>query len=325
MRLLVTGAMGYIGHTVAREALARGHAVLAQYRRTFRETDASLAGDVVWESCDLADPHQLGCLIAQHRIEGCIHTAAIANERTARPNPLGAVRSNVGTTAALLEYARLQDWRRFVYVGTGSVFQGADDITQPILEDAPTCVTNVYSTTKRCGELITAMYRTQGLSAATVRISMVYGPPVVVPYGSTARGPIAMYLAHVLANCPLRAPTGAEYWASFTFIDDVSAGLLAAYETSSLNHDVYHLGPGVNYSTAQVAEAVRQAVPGAIIEIGPGASPWADYSRMRGPLGGDRLLRDTGFKTSHSLAEGVQAYAEWLRRHPAALQEAAAT
>jgi len=169
------------------------------------------------------------------------------------------------------------------------------------------------------------MYHTQyGLSAATVRISMAYGPPVVVPPGSTARGPIPMYLAHALGGRPLLAPSGAEYQASFTFIGDVAAGLLAAYQAQALNHDSYHLGSGANYSAAEVAAAVRQAVPGAVIEIGPGTSPWADHSRMRGPLAGDRLLRDADFKTSYSLADGIKAYATWLRRHPAAPQNAAA-
>jgi len=314
MTLLVTGAMGFVGQAVVRAAVSRGHTVLAQYRREFRRAEAeAIDGDVTWRECDLGDADAVGALIAGHAITGCIHAAALASERVARPKPLAAVRSNVDAVARLLEYARLQGWRRSICVGTGSVFQAEADISRPIPEDAPTSTVNVYGATKRCAELITSMYRSQyRLSAATVRISMVYGPPVRVAAGSAARGPIALYMAEASAGRALYAASGADYQASYTYIDDVAAGLLAAYEAENLNHDIYHLGSGVNHSGAEVAQAIRQAIPGVVVELGAGASPWANASRMRGPLAGSRLAEDTGFSPRYALTQGIAAYAQWL-------------
>lgn len=318
MPLLITGAMGHVGHETVRQALARGHEVLAQYRNVFRESDAAaLGGRVAWVRCDLADPEQLFRLIDRAGIDGCIHTAAMPNEQFARQDPLGTMDANVVAVSRLLDAARSRGWKRFIYVSTGSVFQNVTDATTPILEDAAPGVTNVYSTTKYVGELLTAMYRTQfDVPAATVRVSWVYGPPLVPRIRQNPRGPIPVFLKLALAGKEIREPTGADFGATFTYVADVAGGLLAAYEADKLAHPVYHLSGGRNVFTHEVAAAVRKAVPGCAIEVGPGTAPWTDHTRMRGPLAGSRLLDDTGFAPRYTLDEGVGAFAEWMRAHP---------
>ena len=315
MALLVTGAMGHVGQWVARRAAAQGQRVIAAYRTTFRpEAAASFGGDAVCTACDLADPAAVDRIAAEHDIDSCIHLAAVSNEAFARPQPLAAVRANVGATANLLDVARRRGWRRFVFISTGSVFQSSDGVT-PILEDAPPSPANVYATTKYCAELLTGMYRSQfGLSSAVVRISWVYGPPVATD--SPARGPIPAFLRSALAGIQRRDPSGADFAASFTYVGDAADGLLAACCAKHLNHGVYHLGPGVNFTAGEVAAAVRRAVPGAVIELGPGTEPWTAYTKMRGPLAGDRLRADTGYSMTHGLDSGIAEYADWMRAQP---------
>lgn len=322
MALLITGSMGHVGFELVRQAARRGLSVVAQYRGTFREADANATGgDVKWVRCDLTDETALKALVAAHAIEGCIHTAAVPNELYCRPDPLNAVRVNTGAVAALLEAARVGGWRRFVNVSTGSVFQNATDTSQPILEDTQQAVTNIYSTTKYCGELLTSMYRSQlGLSAASVRISWVYGQPLVPRQREDPRGPIPHFLKCALMNIPISEPSGGEFAASFTHVSDVADGLLAAYLAPTLNYDAYHLGSGVNYTTYDVVRAIKAVVPDAEIEVGPGTAPWTDHTRMRGPLAGDRLFNDTGWRPRLSLEDGIRSFAEWMRAHPEVLQ-----
>lgn len=314
--LLVTGGMGHVGFEIVQQASAANLPVLAQYNRTFREADAAALGEGVrWVRCDLSDPFEVAVL-AEHPIDGCIHTAAVPNERLARPDPRRAFATNVSATETLLELARRRNWRRFVNVSTGSVFQQETDFVRPILEDWPTSAQSTYSVTKRCGELLTTMYRSDfQLSAASVRISWVYGPPLVPNPPDLPRGPIPVFLRAALAGQPVRERSG-EFAASFTYVADVAAGLLAAYRAEELAHDVYHLGSGVNNDTYQVATAVLAAVPGADIEIEPGTEPWTTYTTMRGPLAGDRLSQDTDFTPTYSLEDGIAAFAEWMRSHP---------
>jgi nucleoside-diphosphate-sugar epimerase len=312
--------MGHVGQEIVRQALASGAGVVAQYRSTFREQDTqALVGKITWVRCDLSDPSAVQTLCEAHQIDACIHSAAVSNEKYARPAPLTAVNANIGSTANLLDAARRQNWSRFLFVSTGSVFQNASDLSTPILENTPPSATNIYSTTKYCGELLTSMYRSQfALPAATVRISWVYGPPLVTD--DPPRGPIPAFLKSALAGQPIRLRSGADFAASFTYVADVAAGLIAAWRADTLNHDVYHLGSGENYTAQRVADAVRAAVPGAVVELGAGTEPWTLHTKMRAPLAGDRLLKDAGFRVSHSLEDGVRAYADWLRARPQVLQ-----
>jgi nucleoside-diphosphate-sugar epimerase len=320
MTLLVTGAMGHVGYEIVRKAAQRGMEVIALYRGTFRAAEADAVGpSAKWLQCDLGDAGAVTALGDAHGIDACIHAAAVSNEAHARPAPLTAVTGNVTATANLLECARERSWRRFVLVSTGSVFQQRADTTCPILEDTAPAPANVYSTTKLCAEMLTRMYRTEyGLSASSVRISWVYGPPVVSD--QPTRGPIPSYLLRALRGEAVREG-GADFAASFTFVSDVAEGLLAAAAAPQLRFATYHLGPGVNFTAGEAAAAVQRAVPGAVIELGPGTEPWTRYTSPRGPLAGTNLLADTGYTPSHSLEAGISAYADWMRANPGKWQE----
>lgn len=317
-KLLVTGAMGHVGYETTRQAVARGIPVIGQYMSTFRREDAEALGDgVVWAQCDLADPFTLAMLAAEHQIDSCIHTAAIPNDVIALPQPLKTFQSNVLATAQLLETARRLGWRRFINVSTGSVFQSLPDAVTPVAEDTAPSPKSLYGVTKRSAELMVGVYAsTYGVSAATARISWIFGPPLAPRVFDAPRGPIPEFLRRALQGEAIREPSGGDFAASFTFVPDCAAGLLALWEAGSLAHDVYHLGSGRNYTTFEVAEAVRKAVPGAEIEIGGGTAPWTDSTVMRGPLACERMAQELGFRPKHDLETAVAAFAEWMRANP---------
>ena len=101
----------------------------------------------------------------------------------------------------LLEQARTRGWRRFLYTSTGSVHQTWSDIDKPIPENARPEPQSLYGVTKRCGEMMVDTYsRNYNLSAASVRLSWVYGPPLVPESFEGPRGPIPHFLKNIIAG-----------------------------------------------------------------------------------------------------------------------------
>ncbi len=317
-KLLITGAMGHVGFEVARQAVARGIPVVGQYMNTFRKDDAqSLGPGIEWVQCDLADPFDLTILAAEHDFEGCIHTAAVPNDVLALPAPLKAFQSNVAAVGLMLETARRLKWRRFVYVSTGSVFQALPDAVTPVPEDMIPTPKSLYAVTKRAAEMMVGVYtRTYGISAATVRISWIFGQPLVPLAFDAPRGPIPEFLRRALRGEQILETSGGDFAASFTYVPDCAAGLLAMWNAERLSHDTYHLGSGRNHTTHEGAEAGRKAVPGARIEVGPGTAPWTDTTVMRGPLSCGRMADEIGYQPAHDLEAGVAAFADWMRANP---------
>jgi len=320
--LLVTGAMGHVGYGVARAAAGRGLDVVAQYLSRYDEKAAAALGPAVkWRRCDLTRPQEVAALAASESVEGCIHSAALANDEATRPAPAAAFQVNVASVQTLLELARTSGWRRFILVSTGSVFQRWTDRDKPIRETEPASPVNVYASTKHCAELLTSMYKNAyRVSAAAARISWVYGPPLVPKTFDGPRGPIPHFLRRALKGEKVDERSGGDFAASFTHVDDCAEGLSALYGAQTLEHTLYHLGSGRNYSTFEVAEAVRAAVPGCTLKVGPGTDPWTRYTVIRGPLNCGRMREEVGFAPRLSLEAGVAQFAAWMRANPAVLQ-----
>jgi nucleoside-diphosphate-sugar epimerase len=315
MTLLVTGATGHVGYALVREAARRGEKVLAQGRRApGPELEAGAPGDVRWIALDLGDRAAVAAAIEREGVDRCIHCAAVATEFEARKAPGAAFDANVATAVNLLEAMRQGGKaKRFVLVSTGSVFQRMENLTVELSEETPTSVVGLYSTTKHCAELMTECYRSQlGMPATTVRIPMVYGPPIRVAPGEILRGPIPAMIAGALAGRPVRF--GRQFEASYTYIDDVVSGLLAVAGGDAPASGLYHIVPGRNFTCDEVADIVRRLVPGSDIVLDDSMEPWTRYARMRGPMVDTRLARERGFTLGHSLEAGIAKYIEWWRR-----------
>ena len=313
--LLLTGGTGHVGGQIIERVVREKIDTVAIYRGTkpSQAAGADQSG-VNWVQCDLNDAAALMELGKSHGITSCIHAAAVSNEAYAQPDPAAAIATNIWSTATLLETARIQNWDRFILVSTGSVFEKRAWKGAPISEDATPEPENVYSTTKAAAEMLCRLYRTEyELSASVVRLSWVFGPPVTSQ--DPTRGPIPSFIIRALRGESIREG-GVDFAASFTFVEDVANGLLAAVSAPELPSPVYHLGYGINFNLSDVADAICKTIPEAVIDLTPGTEPWTQFTAMRDPLAVQNMREDVGFEPAYPLEKGIAAYIQWFRDNP---------
>ena len=207
MRILVTGASGFVGHVACRELTARHHDVYALVRRPGSEPAGTTA-----VAGDLTDGEALGSAVAHAAPDAVLHLAAeIASQRSAER--IAAV--NVAGTRTLLEACRACGEPRVVFAST--VVTGEADGAL-LTEDEPLPVSTPYGRSKQTGE---ELLHRSGLPAIVVRPGHVYGPG-------------GWYAHELIAR--LRAPgrfamigNGANLW-DVVHVDDVARALADALE-----------------------------------------------------------------------------------------------
>lgn len=287
MRLLVTGATGFLGWRACVVLGERGHEVVATARPGGAARAHAADLDVV--RVDAADP------AAQDLVAGChavLHFAGEPSPAGAREDPAGAVLRNAGTTVNLLEGCRRH--------GAALLYPSSIRATALVPPDP-------YALSKRLGE---EACRRHAAPASVVRLTSVFGPGQVTWEGAT--GAIAAFAARALAGEAITIPGDPERARDFLYVDDM---VLALEEIAVLGRwdETIALGSGTSTPLRRAAELVRAAAgtdipihtPGG--ELPPGEND--SYAAVPGSWPGVSI---------RPLEEAVSLYVDWLRRHPAA-------
>jgi UDP-glucose 4-epimerase len=288
MRLLVTGATGFLGSRAVALLRAGGHDVIAVARPGGASRAASRELDA--ESVDAGDP-AIRRLLADREV--VIHFAGVPDPARARADPARAIRENVGTTLNLLEGC----------TGTGAALIYPSTVRAA--EDPPP---DPYATSKRLGEELCALHPAPTVS---VRLTSVFGPGQVASEGAT--GAIANFAARALAGEPIVIPGDPTRARDFIYVDDVVAALeLIAREGRWDGPLVAARGEAT--PLIEAAELVREAAGSQSELRTPGGElpPGENVSYLALPSAPDLQLR------SRTLRDAIRLYVDWLRRHPAA-------
>ncbi len=288
MRLLVTGATGYLGWRATVLLGERGHTVTALTRPGARDRAAARGLEVV--ACDAGDPEARD-LVAGH--EAVLHFAGIPDPARARVDPAAAVRANVGTTLNLLEGCAQH--------GVALVYPSS---VRAALEPAP----DPYAASKRLGE---EACRLHTAPTAVVRLASVFGPGQVAWEGAT--GAIAAFVARALEGQPIVIPGEPSRTRDFLYVDDLVEGLERLLRKGPWD-TMLTAASGTSTPLLEAARAARDAAgTGVEIEL-PGGDLPPGENESYAPSAGDGRLP----LTARPLREAVTAYVDWLRRHPAA-------
>jgi UDP-glucose 4-epimerase len=284
MRLLVTGATGFLGSQAASLFQEKGHEVVRLARRGGAER-AGVAADV---RCDAGDPAARGL------ISGCdavLHFAGIPDPARARQDPARAVRENAGTTLNLLE---------------GCAEHGAGLVYPSTLRAALDPPPDPYAHSKRLGEEACRLHAAPTL---VVRLTSVYGPGQVASEGAT--GAIASFAARALAGEPLVIAGDPKRSRDFVYVGDAVAAIEALVTDGRWNETVL-VASGRSTPLSAAAELVREAAGSSSpVETPGGELPAGENESYQ-------AAPEAPLPLNLSLEEGIRRYVDWLQDHPAA-------
>ena len=316
MKVLLTGAAGFIGYHVAQALLARGDEVVGiDNLNTYYEVslkEARLANlqaqkGFHFERLDIADRDAMLALSAKHAgITHVVHLAAQAGVRHSLTDPYTYITSNVMGQVILLELARkLPKLEHFVYASSSSVYGGNTKLPFSI-DDETEQPNSLYAATKKADELIGHTYaHLYAIPSTGLRFFTVYGP--------WGRPDMAAFLftRAILAGEPIRVFNHGEMWRDFTYVDDIVAGVLAAVArkpTRSPPHAVYNLGnhrsEKLTDFIALIENALGRKATYKLEPMQPGdvARTYADIEASR---------RDLGFDPKTPISEGIPRFINW--------------
>lgn len=252
MKILITGAGGFIGYALAARLVQAGHQVTGIDRNPFKLHDADcIMKDVQIYMNELKTINRLPLIqdLAVTPIEPfdlIIHLAATARVGISLERPEEVLSNNIGTTLQVLSYAREVPGTRVMFISSSSV-KFAE------LENNP------YAMSKSiCEDLVNTYVRTYGIEATNIRLFNVYGPSEA-NYGKHST---------FIRKCRTAIETGAKITVfgdgsqkrDYTHVDDVVAGLQIISELSDWQ-PLYEIGSGKNpTSTREIAETFADAL-----------------------------------------------------------------
>jgi UDP-glucose 4-epimerase len=271
VKILVTGGAGYIGGTVTRLLLERGHTVVV-YDNLYRGRRAMVPAGATLIEGDVADTKRLEEVFAGGGFAGVMHFAALIEAGESMQKPEIYFRNNTAATLSLLEAMVNENLTRLVFSSTAAVY--GEPVSSPILEDAALCPTNAYGESKLLVEhMLSWFHRLHGLHYASLRYFNVAG---AIPGRGEAHEPESHLIPLILDVALGRRKNikifGQDYPTpdgtcirDYIHVQDLAEAHLLAFEAlETRDRMIYNLGNGHGFTVRQVVEAARRVTGHAI-------------------------------------------------------------
>jgi UDP-glucuronate 4-epimerase len=330
MKILITGAAGFIGFHLARRFLAAGTAVfgldnLNDYYSVQLKKDRlhilQQNKNFHFEPIDLANANELNAYFKANGFTHVVNLAAQAGVRYSLLNPKSYIDSNIVGFANLLECCRHNDVRHLVYASSSSVyglntsmpFSVHDNVDHPV---------SLYAASKKSNELMAHTYSyLYKLPTTGLRFFTVYGP--------WGRPDMALYLftKAICEGKPIRVFNHGKMRRDFTYIDDIVEGVARIVShlpqgnpdwdgknpdpsTSPAPYKLFNIGNNNTVELEQFITVLEKALGKTAVrnymDIQPGDVP-ATYANI------DDLVSEVGFKPSTSIEDGIKKFIAWYQ------------
>jgi UDP-glucuronate 4-epimerase len=312
MRILLTGAAGFIGFHTCQKLLANGAEVAGYdslndyYDPQIKELRIKRLKEFpsfTFQRGFLEDDQSLGTFWQKFNPTHVIHLAAQAGVRYSLENPMAYVNSNLVGFQRVMELVRQHKPENFVYASSSSVYGGNKTLPFSESQDVSNPM-SLYAATKLANELVAKSYANMyGLPSTGLRFFTVYGP-----FG---RPDMAMFkfAEAMVKGDAIPVYNHGKMVRDFTFITDIVDGILRALATPELAQ-VYNLGRGkpemLSDMIGYLEEAldVRAKIQSLPMQPGDVEETSADIAKAQSRL---------GYNPQVSLKEGIHKFVEWYR------------
>lgn len=329
MRVLVTGAAGFIGYALIRALLARGDVVVGidnlndYYQVSLKRDRLAALGEAggnrfTFHELDFSDYAAVTAALEGQPIDRIAHLGAQAGVRYSLENPQAYVQSNLAGHVNLLELARHRQVEHMVYASSSSVYGGNTKLPFAV-EDRTDHPVSLYAATKRADELMSETYaHLFRLPLTGLRFFTVYGPwgrPDMMMWNFTRR---------ILAGEPIPVFNHGDMYRDFTYIDDIIAGVVACLDHPPADdgaeraggsikpHALYNIGNSQSEPLMKVIglleESCGKKAKMEMLPMQPGdvLKTYADISAIQ---------RDLGYAPTTSIDVGVPSFVRWYREY----------
>jgi UDP-glucuronate 4-epimerase len=316
MKVLVTGAAGFIGSHLAESLLKRGDTVVGvdnfndYYNPAQKRANAALL--VAYDrftmiEADVRDRPRMLALCRDASPDAIAHLAAMAGVRYAVQRPEIYAEVNVSGTLNILDGARQAGVGNLVFASTSSVYGGTDQI--PFVESDP-CNRPLqpYAATKKAAEVLGFSYHHLfDLNFTAVRFFTVYGPrgrPDMMAY---------LVLDSIFSGREIPLYNRGQMHRDWTFVDDIVAGVIAALDRP-LGYEIVNLGRGEPVLLSDFVSLIEE-LAGRQANLVPAPMLAADVRYTYADISKARHLLN--YNPTVSVEEGVRRFWEWYRDHVA--------
>ena len=309
MTTLVTGA-GLIGTAFAREALARGEAVVFVDPEPRADYLRLRLGDKGYTAVrkDVRDLPGLIETIKAHGADTLVHSAGLIGNRV-QQSLNAAFDINLGGTRNVAEAVRLAGVRRLVHISTFGVYDRRREANAPITEDFPHGGTRGYGAYKAAKELILGAYAAAfGFELIMLRPANVFG---LGHFWSGSSGGQKMHnlLVAGLDGTRARIPAAETMANEYIYAKDIGRAVDLAATVPMPKQIAFNIGNGAVTAFEEVLAAVRALCPGLAYEVEPGEPP---HSKLA-PLDISAAKRELGWEPRFSVAAAFADYLQELK------------
>ncbi len=328
MKVLVTGAAGFIGFHTSKKLLRRGDTVVGldnfndYYDVNLKESRAGLLADYdnfSMRRIDLADREAMESLFTTEKFDKVVHLAAQAGVRYSIENPHSYISSNIVGTLHILEGCRHNGVQHLVYASSSSVY-GANTTMPFSIHQNVDHPLALYGATKKANELMCHTYSNlYELPTTGLRFFTVYGP-----WGRPDMA-LFMFTKNIIEGKPIDVFNYGKHRRDFTYVDDIVEGVVRTMDntaqpnadwdpaqpdpgTSRAPYRIYNIGNQQPVELLDYIGAIEKVLGKKaeknLLPLQPGDVPdtWADTSD---------LATDVGYQPNTPIETGVKNFVEW--------------